>query len=209
MNIEKSSFFQKSIDFLGYTIGRDGVSIQEQKRSKILDTPHPKTASELHTFIGAIVWLSKALSANTAQLLAPLRKYVVQRQTDKSYVNPYDPSDPEVVQAVELLKRKVSDSTTLISPRWDWEFHLYADGAQSKGVGGLIAHWIDTGRPGEKPLQGAALEELQKQCELKGNPPPPVGWAEMSDSAKSTYSCLLYTSPSPRDRQKARMPSSA
>ena len=119
LNIEKSSFFQKSIDFLGYTIGRDGVSIQEQKRSKILDTPHPKTASELHTFIGAIVWLSKALSANTAQLLAPLRKYVVQRQTDKSYVNPYDPGDPEVVQAVELLKRKVSDSTTLISPRWD------------------------------------------------------------------------------------------
>ena len=24
-----------------------------------------------------------------------------------------------------------------------------------------------------------------------------------------TYSCLLYTSPSPRDRQKSRMPSSA
>ena len=25
----------------------------------------------------------------------------------------------------------------------------------------------------------------------------------------STYTCLLYTSPSPRDRQKSRMPSSA
>ena len=25
----------------------------------------------------------------------------------------------------------------------------------------------------------------------------------------NTYSCLLYTSPSPRDRQKSRMPSSA
>ena len=29
-----------------------------------------------------------------------------------------------------------------------------------------------------------------------------VGWGEC-------YTCLLYTSPSPRDRQKSRMPSSA
>ena len=29
-----------------------------------------------------------------------------------------------------------------------------------------------------------------------------VGWGE-------AYGCLLYTSPSPRDRQKSRMPSSA
>ena len=31
--------------------------------------------------------------------------------------------------------------------------------------------------------------------------------AEITDN--KTYSCLLYTSPSPRDRQKSRMPSSA
>ena len=38
LSTEKSSFFQKSIDFLGYTLGRDGVSIQEQKRAAIIDT---------------------------------------------------------------------------------------------------------------------------------------------------------------------------
>src|SRR5674476_741843 len=30
-----------------------------------------------------------------------------------------------------------------------------------------------------------------------------------SYSASGTFTCLLYTSPSPRDRQKSRMPSSA
>ena len=30
-----------------------------------------------------------------------------------------------------------------------------------------------------------------------------------TDSTGSPYSCLLYTSPSPRDRTRARMPSSA
>ena len=30
-----------------------------------------------------------------------------------------------------------------------------------------------------------------------------------TDGSKTEYGCLLYTSPSPRDRQKSRMPSSA
>ena len=30
-----------------------------------------------------------------------------------------------------------------------------------------------------------------------------------NESIEKLYSCLLYTSPSPRDRQKSRMPSSA
>ena len=32
---------------------------------------------------------------------------------------------------------------------------------------------------------------------------------EYKDKAGFYYACLLYTSPSPRDRQKSRMPSSA
>src|SRR5665213_4280579 len=31
----------------------------------------------------------------------------------------------------------------------------------------------------------------------------------LSESSVQSYCCLLYTSPSPRDRQKSRMPSSA
>ena len=33
--------------------------------------------------------------------------------------------------------------------------------------------------------------------------------AELKDNKISTYTCLLYTSPSPRDRSLSRMPSSA
>ena len=39
------------------------------------------------------------------------------------------------------------------------------------------------------------------------------GWVEIfnftDNGAKTFLACLLYTSPSPRDRQKSRMPSSA
>ena len=36
-----------------------------------------------------------------------------------------------------------------------------------------------------------------------------LGWPEKTDELEYYYPCLLYTSPSPRDRQKSRMPSSA
>ena len=34
-------------------------------------------------------------------------------------------------------------------------------------------------------------------------------WQAHGKDLECSYSCLLYTSPSPRDRQKSRMPSSA
>ena len=37
----------------------------------------------------------------------------------------------------------------------------------------------------------------------------PDQWAELFEEVGAKYVCLLYTSPSPRDRQKSRMPSSA
>ena len=37
----------------------------------------------------------------------------------------------------------------------------------------------------------------------------PAPWREAFGQAKPYKICLLYTSPSPRDRQKSRMPSSA
>ena len=36
-----------------------------------------------------------------------------------------------------------------------------------------------------------------------------AGVVESTKAASDVYTCLLYTSPSPRDRQKSRMPSSA
>ena len=36
-----------------------------------------------------------------------------------------------------------------------------------------------------------------------------IHWSEVLAGEKAFNACLLYTSPSPRDRQKSRMPSSA
>ena len=57
------------------------------------------------------------------------------------------------------------------------------------------------------PAAGAALADFQ-QHDLDGTGAP-VGVAPTEPRRSMRTPCLLYTSPSPRDRQKSRMPSSA
>ena len=57
-------------------------------------------------------------------------------------------------------------------------------------------------------FQDVDLEGLVDAADLEGMGGSP--WEEEEGEEAETYeSCLLYTSPSPRDRQKSRMPSSA
>ena len=56
-----------------------------------------------------------------------------------------------------------------------------------------------------------AREDMKKMGTSMKNPhfeQKQFGWDSVNSMTKA-YSCLLYTSPSPRDRQKSRMPSSA
>ena len=61
----------------------------------------------------------------------------------------------------------------------------------------LIQFGIDRGLGLEQCLAGSGLD-----IRLLGDPSGEI-------DAAQELSCLLYTSPSPRDRQKSRMPSSA
>ena len=75
---------------------------------------------------------------------------------------------------------------------------LAREGLMFKGQGGLNTASLDAGG-----LEHARNELLDKRVFTE--------FAESSnlETQKEILSCLLYTSPSPRDRQKSRMPSSA
>ena len=75
------------------------------------------------------------------------------------------------------------------------------------GKGG-VAFVMDTvfGYHLPKALQADFAKAIQNISEIEGEVSP----ERIYDTFKKEYiDCLLYTSPSPRDRQKSRMPSSA
>ena len=73
---------------------------------------------------------------------------------------------------------------------------------QSRGPSG------SSGSDGNDPPRETWEEQqrrMQKRGEYKG-----LAWIVLAHAPTTdAYICLLYTSPSPRDRQKSRMPSSA
>ena len=49
---KKSFFFQSSVLFLGHLLSKDGILPNPEKVSKVKDWPIPKSAKEVHSFLG-------------------------------------------------------------------------------------------------------------------------------------------------------------
>ena len=75
-----------------------------------------------------------------------------------------------------------------------------------ESVDAALPYWRQNKPPGDKVVNEE--EDVEFECHADGIPSPRVSWFINGMPIECT-SCLLYTSPSPRDRQKSRMPSSA
>jgi hypothetical protein len=90
-------------------------------------------------------------------------------QTTKKYILPYDPTDPEVISAVNTLKERIANAATVHPPNWDLPFHCFSDGAQSAGVGGCICQFIVTGPPRDALSPTPEVEETRRHRKGKYN----------------------------------------
>jgi len=54
INLEKCSFAQPRIDFLGHSIDEQGIRPMEEKIKAIKDTPQPKLVKDLKSFLGVV-----------------------------------------------------------------------------------------------------------------------------------------------------------
>ena len=52
IKLKKTYFFQSSIVFLGHVLSKDGISPNPEKVNKVKDWPVPKSAKEVHSFLG-------------------------------------------------------------------------------------------------------------------------------------------------------------
>ena len=111
-------------------------------------------------------------------------------------------------QVVEDLMRKYNKKkavvfNTLQMYRWDRLDYLKKLHKKAIAEGFKI---------GIKVVRGAYMEKENERAEKFGYPTPICASKKATDEnfdAAVYYICLLYTSPSPRDRTRSRMPSSA
>ena len=77
----------------------------------------------------------------------------------------------------------------------------------------LVMPYLQDNRPRRKSQNSAQTQQKQQVQQVKNKAQDKDNSSKISVSAQpfkvEDDTCLLYTSPSPRDRQKSRMPSSA
>jgi hypothetical protein len=104
--LSKCEFHKDSIDFLGFVIGKDGVSMEPERVTAIQDWPIPQSIRDIRVFIGFANYYRRFIQG-FSRLAAPLNKYT---EGVKSTARRKDETrhlglSPEATQAFDNLKQ--------------------------------------------------------------------------------------------------------
>lgn len=128
INMDKSKFCQKEIQYLGYIIGQGCLKTDPSKLEAITDFPLPKTARQVRRFIGMTGWYRQFIPS-FATLSAPLTDCL---RKGKEFALTKEAED-----AFQKLKEALTTAPVLAQPDFTKPFVIQCD-ASSLGVGGVL-----------------------------------------------------------------------
>lgn len=149
VNAAKSNFAAKEIEYLGYTLSREGIKPQQSKVAAILALQPPKNVKELRRVLGIIQYYRDLWHRRT-DLLAPLTDLVAEcgstkaskrKRKDGTKRKPPKPWhwDDLHQKAFDEIKKIIARDVILAYPSYeeDVPFIIYTD-ASSRQLGGVI-----------------------------------------------------------------------
>ena len=119
--LSKCSFFERQVEFLGHTIGADGLSVSPDKIAAVRDWPRPKNVREVRSFLGLANFYRRFVKdyALVALPLTELTKEKVQFTWGR-----------DQQQSFEALKRALCSTPILLIPDPSLSFVLNCDACQ-------------------------------------------------------------------------------
>jgi phospholipid-translocating ATPase len=128
VNPEKCIWFASSVNYLGFTITREGIKPQETKIQGILNMAQPRNQKDVRRFVGMVNFY-RDLYPNRAATLAPL--------TDLCGKNKKFIWTSVQEEAFSKMKEIMGRETMLTYPQFDKPFVIYTD-ASEKQIGGIV-----------------------------------------------------------------------
>ena len=141
INAPKSTFATDEIEYLGYTLTRDGIKPQEEKVSAILALQPPTNVKQLRRVLGIIQYYCDILEKRT-DLHAPLTDLVGECGTTKATKKRRTKKSPwhwdDIHQkAFESVKTMIARDIVLAYPDFSKKFVIYTD-ASTRQLGSVI-----------------------------------------------------------------------
>lgn len=154
LNLDKCKFFQSQVNFLGYIIDKNGVSKTPEKIQAVLETPRPRTVTEVKSFTGLVNFYGKFFK-QLATMAHPLYQ-ATQGKSGKEVIEWTN----ECEKAFQAIKKEIASPTILVHYSPSLPLVLAVD-ASPVGIGAVLSHQIGTT---ERPIAFASriLTESEK-----------------------------------------------
>ena len=144
---KKTYFFQSSVVFLGHVLSKNGISLNLEKVSKVKDWPVPKSAKEVHSFLGLASYYRRFIP-QFAKWASSLHKLIRLVATKKKHAGTKVPPlsqnlppfqwSPECQESFEKLKEALITTLVLSYPDYSKPFILEMD-TSLKGLGAVLS----------------------------------------------------------------------
>ena len=128
VKLSKCQFSRRKLNFLGHVISGDGITVQEDKISKIQDYPAPSNEKSLKRFLGLCGYYRPFIS-NYALICQPLTK-LFRKGTAYEW-------DDAQIHAFEELKSRLMSAPILTYPDFSKPFVIACD-ASDVGIGAAL-----------------------------------------------------------------------
>ena len=139
VNAAKSKFCATEVDYLGYTLTREGIMPQKKKVAAILALKPPRNVKDLRRVLGIIQYYRDIWEKRT-DLLAPLTDLVaecgISKNKKKKKPKPWR-WEEEHDSAFQKIKQIIARDVVLAYPDFSKKFVVYTD-ASTKQLGGVI-----------------------------------------------------------------------
>ena len=129
----KMQIMKQEIQFLGYTISKEGISPSDKNCAKIQNYQKPKTVKQIKSFLGATNYFRNLIKeyALIAQPLIDLTKKGAKFNWTK-----------ECERSFEKLKQAIFSKPVMRQPDEAYPYHLITDGSPS-GISAILSQVID------------------------------------------------------------------
>lgn len=133
INPEKCHFCVPEVKYLGFVVNENGLHIDPDKVSPVLQFPAPKNISQLRRFIGMTSWYRRFVESY-ADVAEPLTRLLRTSQRWNW--------GPEQQTAFDGLKYALATAPVLIFPNFNERFKLQTD-ASGFGIGAVLTQTVD------------------------------------------------------------------